>query len=279
MKASLPGPERLLGDSLILPTLATWKEGHRFQATDDKLLLLFGLPLPADSISGIKGHHLAFAGIKSRQDAGGSQGSEIILEDADGNGRQYRLPVRRSVVSMDSATALDLPMLIDLEAVAHTDSILRGRRVWTNSRLWYSPEGNRLSGRKFCPVVITGVTPGNTVFPFFVSYVNEAGLRAGMFMSPGGLWRASRDTRRFDDLFLLSDPKEKYKTVTDENWEAICAGRVNLGMTKEECRLALGSPSDVDGGHNWSSTIDLWRYADGSYLRFEDGLLVAYRLL
>ena len=50
-----------------------------------------------------------------------------------------------------------------------------------------------------------------------------------------------------------------------------------LGMTKEECKLSLGNPTDVNSGHDWNSTIDFWQYPNGSYLRFQDGLLVSFR--
>ena len=48
-------------------------------------------------------------------------------------------------------------------------------------------------------------------------------------------------------------------------------------MTKEECKLSLGNPTDVNSGHDWNSTIDFWQYPNGSYLRFQDGLLVSFR--
>ena len=51
--------------------------------------------------------------------------------------------------------------------------------------------------------------------------------------------------------------------MDDAVWEMICAGKVREGMTKEECRLSLGNPDDVDSGHDWNSTLDIWRYENG----------------
>ena len=48
-------------------------------------------------------------------------------------------------------------------------------------------------------------------------------------------------------------------------------------MTKQECRLALGAPAQAESGRDFSKTIDIWTYANGIYLRFEDGILVDFR--
>lgn len=48
-------------------------------------------------------------------------------------------------------------------------------------------------------------------------------------------------------------------------------------MTKTEARLALGNPKDVSQGHNSALLYELWQYPDGSYLMFEDGLLLRFK--
>ena len=45
-------------------------------------------------------------------------------------------------------------------------------------------------------------------------------------------------------------------------------------MTKEECRLAKGNPSDLYGGHDYSKSMLIWVYPDATTLYFEDDLLV-----
>lgn len=72
----------------------------------------------------------------------------------------------------------------------------------------------------------------------------------------------------FSSLFSLSDPKEDYPNIAPEIWDLICKGRVCEGMTKEECKLSLGNPQEVDRGHNWDQLLDVWTYSDGSYLFF-----------
>ena len=48
-------------------------------------------------------------------------------------------------------------------------------------------------------------------------------------------------------------------------------------MTKDECRLSLGNPDELQSGHNTSQTLDIWQYSDGTYLFFSDGILTNFR--
>ncbi|MDE7510365.1 MAG: hypothetical protein K2M62_09595 [Muribaculaceae bacterium] len=45
-------------------------------------------------------------------------------------------------------------------------------------------------------------------------------------------------------------------------------------MTKTECRLSKGNPSDVYDGHDYSKLLLLWVYPDATTLYFEDDILV-----
>ena len=85
------------------------------------------------------------------------------------------------------------------------------------------------------------------------------------------------DSRSFSALFYLSDPKRRYPQITQENWALIQEGKVGLGMTKEECKLAIGNPDEVRSGHNRAQIMDIWQYSNGTYLFFADGLLNEYR--
>ena len=86
------------------------------------------------------------------------------------------------------------------------------------------------------------------------------------------------ESRTFADLFFVADPKIRHSSIRPEIWELICEGKVKSGMTKEECKLALGNPDDVATGHDWNQTIDIWNYKNGMYLQFQDGLLTKFRI-
>ena len=84
----------------------------------------------------------------------------------------------------------------------------------------------------------------------------------------------ANDSSPSPKLYRLSAPTTSYPAISDENWALIQKGKIRLGMTKEECRLSLGNPTSTDSGHDYSSTIDIWKYEDGTFLRFQDGLLI-----
>jgi hypothetical protein len=83
--------------------------------------------------------------------------------------------------------------------------------------------------------------------------------------------------RSFSNLFSFTDPRRNYPNITDEYWQLITSGTVTTGMTRDECRLALGAPKDVDRQTGYSSVHEMWGYENGIYLIFEDGILVKFR--
>lgn len=85
-------------------------------------------------------------------------------------------------------------------------------------------------------------------------------------------------TRNFATLFSLTDPRLRYPAITDENWEAITYSRVRPYMTRDEARMAVGSPNEIDRGRNYSAAYERWIYPNGAYLIFEDGLLKSFRI-
>ncbi|MDE6394843.1 MAG: hypothetical protein K2K77_05820, partial [Duncaniella sp.] len=65
--------------------------------------------------------------------------------------------------------------------------------------------------------------------------------------------------------------------IPPEHWQLIIAGRITEGMTLEACRLALGSPKEIERGATNSVIREAWLYENGVYLLFEDGLLKRFR--
>ncbi|MDE6513468.1 MAG: hypothetical protein K2L05_04720, partial [Muribaculaceae bacterium] len=83
--------------------------------------------------------------------------------------------------------------------------------------------------------------------------------------------------RTFANQFSLTNPRKNYPQISDTNWNLISQGRVALDMTREECRLALGAPSQVDREALPNGIFERWIYEDGVYLFFTDGLLTRFR--
>lgn len=273
-KETMATAEELLSREIVSEKLVNWRPGKRFFVTDDKISLILDSP-NVGTAEALSGDTLIYDGTELRPGAGGETVCVLLFRKGNevfnyNTGRDFESACR-------NLAGLDMPMMIDLDMVELADSILKGKTLWTRSRLWYDGQGQSIPGRKFVPVRIERVDRGNIYFPFNVSFTDGEGGKGWLYMGMHSDSGLGGETRTFPSLFSLTDPKENYQSITEENWKLIQNGRVRTGMTKNECKLALGNPDEVDAGHNWSSTIDIWSYKDGTFLRFEDGLLVNYR--
>jgi hypothetical protein len=270
-RAVLPSAEDDFISALAPIPISAWKTGKKFLVTDNKASLLFDAAVSDISYAdSLKNEIISFASLNHRIKPDGNQEAVIIY---NWNGKQLVYPTNRSLDSaLASITGSNIPMLIDLDMVSTCDSLIKGKTLWTRTGLWYDENLQQIDGIRFAKVYVDSITPGNLVFPFMVHFTDPAGRHAHIPMNISSGSNLS-DNRSFGSLFALSDPRVKYPTITDEHWDLICSGKVELGMTKDECRLSLGNPHDLDSGHDWNSTIDIWRYSDGRCLMFQDGLL------
>lgn len=132
-----------------------------------------------------------------------------------------------------------------------------------------------VNGLRHIPVRIVDVMPGNGAFPLRVVFKPEdSTVNYSVYMSVGSM-RTS--TRNFDTLFAFENPRKQYPDITDDNWQLIMHSRVAEGMTRDECRLALGSPQTIGQRPARAGMVEYWSYSDGIYLLFEEGYLTFYR--
>ncbi|MDE6006843.1 MAG: hypothetical protein K2G67_04750 [Muribaculaceae bacterium] len=268
-----PTPEDLLMADLVPQHLADWNIGKTFTIVDEKARLVLSpeMPMP-DSVSGIK---LRYAGVESRPTPDGKEETLILFFDVR-NAIRYATG-RAPGIATESISAVDIPMIVDDDLVESAAKLLVGKNLWTRTALWYDNEGNPIEGRKYVPVSVSAVRPGNAFFPFIIDFYDENGNAASLFMNIKNEAGIGAESRTFPALFSLADPKISYPTISPEVWELITKGEVRIGMTKEECKLSLGNPSEVDAGHNWNNLVDIWKYKDGTFLYFEDGRLSNFR--
>lgn len=266
IKLLKPSAETILMDSISAIPLGKWEVGRKFLVADDKVALVF---LPGEYVPH-KNMILEFSGIELKNNPAGEKEVVVVLRSGK---EEYRydsgMTSEKALASLSA-----IPMLIDLDTVEQASRLLCGRSVWTRSRLWYDMEGNKIAGKKYVPVSILAIQPGDIVFPLKVLISDSDGKEFYFLMNTND---DGVESRSFANIFSLSDPREQYKSISPENWALICAGKIRTGMTKDECKLSLGNPSEVDSGHDWSQTIDFWKYSDGTFLRFQDGLLIDYR--
>lgn len=269
-----PTDEELFYQGIPGIPLKDWDQGHKFFVTDNKAILVFephGIPI-GDSIPELENKILTFTGIESRLDPAGN--ITLVIDFTDG---RYKLPFntgRPFENALEDVKSDQIPMLVDLKIVEQANNLLKGKQLWTRTLLWYDEKGERINGKKFVPVTIEEITPGNMVFPFKVKIKESDGSFAWLFMNAGN---SGTESRSFAHLFSLTDLKKHYPSISDENWNLICLGDVAKGMTKDECRLALGTPIEVNSGHDYSRTLDIWNYENGIVLWFEDGILSHFR--
>lgn len=266
LSAVAPTKEDTFLDDVIPVPLEQWEPGRKFIVADDKFnLIADGNP----NVTVTMGDTLLFDRMKVVSGIGGSD--KIALIFRIGN-EEISYPVDKTPQEgMKSLTGVSLPMLIDLNALEDVRTKLKGQVLWTRSALWNDENLEYKKGKKFDRVIVSDVTPGNAFFPLIISFADSDGNNGKLFMNFGN---AGNDSRSFSKLFSLTDPRKNYRQISDEMWEAIMNEEVRVGMTKEECRLSRGNPSDVDMGHSYSNAMETWYYPNGSYLRFVDGLLV-----
>lgn len=268
-KITAPGPEEILNARFTPDTLKDWKEGRGFLVADRRGAVLFRA---VDNVGAEMGDTLAFEEIKTYPSPSGEQIAWLVFTDGS---NRWEFDTNRPIgIAVKEITSLDLPMLIDKDYVGKVNHQLKGGQFYVRTSEWYGENGERKKGKKYYPVKILEVTPGDNRFPFRVEFEAEGEGGNFVFMSTG---QRTTDSRSFPMLFLIEDIRSKYRHISDSTWELIQNGEVRTGMTKEECRLSLGSPANVREGRDYSKLIDSWSYGDGKYLRFEDGLLVEFK--
>lgn len=265
----MPTSEEKFLDEVVSQPLQNWNPGKQFFIADDKISVIMeptnGSPLKAGDI-------IEYSFTDTGKSPDGSLRTILVFTK---EGNNYRLPVAKTPEeALKSVLSGNLPMLIDLDMVEKVKQLMTGKTFWSRTPLWFDAEGNYITGLKYAPLKITDVKPGNSQFPLVVSFLDENQNPAFLPMNFGN---SGNESRGFAKLFSLKDKRKDYPGITDENWEAIRAGKVINGMTKDECRLSLGNPSDVNNGHDYSRTLEIWYYPNGTYLQFSDGILVNFR--
>lgn len=279
-------PEEQLFASVVGLPLDSWPEGFRFIVTDPRASRVYASFMAADSLQ--VGDSLHFLGITPVSRPDGKEYVRLLF--AGPNNLRFSYDTGKESSASSEITSDKLPMLVNARMVAQADSLLCNREIWNRSSMAYTPDGERISVKKFSRFLVDSVTAGQGFFPLrlwatfnsddivtphSVGSHNSVGSHPIFFyLDFSSSLAESRPPAR---VLSLSDPKLKYPAITDTVWQTIRKGMVMQGMTKDECRLSLGNPSDANTGHDYNSTIDLWQYPDGTFLRFIDGLLHSFR--
>lgn len=257
----------------FVDSVPAWKAGKRFWVADDQVKLLFAnsSEYDIDTLS-LSGRILTYVGY----DTGGiyDNRNTVNLSFSDGT----HLLVYPTGKTMDAFhPRFSIPMLVDLDMVDDVARQVKGHDYYIRTGIWYDRVTQEMiGGRHFIRVHIDEVLPGNAVLPLRVHFTAiDSGEKAMLWMSENASAMLGRD---FDALFVEKNPRLDYPAVSDENWDRITRGRVELGMTKEECRLALGNPVRINSNPDQGGLREYWFYDGGAFLFFIDGLLSQFRM-
>ena len=246
-----------------------WQVGKVFYVTDDRINLIFGASVPTGM--NLAGTELQYKGYKVANAVTGETVTDIIFSSADIDSLVFR--VNAPPEELKKRDVVEVPFTIEESLIADTRVKLQGQMLYILTSSWNDKDGQKVGGRKYVLVKITDVQRGNNIYPVKVLF-DDGDKTYSVFMSVG---RIISSSRAFDSLFSFEDPHKKYPEISDEIWENIILGKVVLDMTREECRLALGAPKEIDRRPGYGGVQEIWGYEDGVYLIFEDGLLRSFR--
>lgn len=268
-RAMAPTAEELFLDGIHGTPHTAWPSGKQFIAVGDRGNLLFEpYRIVSHDYSINKGDTLVFLkAILQRL----PDGSTVTGIEFDRRGDSFLYTPQVSGGKAREVMSDGIPGIVDQTLIEEVRELLTGKTIWILSPLWIDDKGERIAGKKFSEVKVTGVESGDMIYPLRVRFITLEGEEASVLMGLGK--KSVGESRLFSNLFSLSDPKLTYPGISADNWEAIRNGEVRLGMTRAECRLAKGNPTDVLDGRDYSYTQVVWTYGDGTALHFVDGVL------
>lgn len=268
-----PTPEDSFLRDVTSQPFAQWKPGKKFKVADNKIKLLFGATIPQGR--DLAGTLLTFTGFNPTTSYTGDKVTDLYFVDDEfpADTMVYRVNFSTNDL-LSGKTPAEVPFTVELDLVSKAKDLLLGKKLYILTRNRRDGNDNIIPGRKFAAVTIDSVLAGNAVNPLKIVFTDDRGASACVFLASG---EVSNSPRRFRNTFSFSDPRKRYPTISDQNWDLISEGKVAEGMTRDECRLALGNPATVDRRPGYSYLYERWGYENGIYLIFEDGLLKSFR--
>ena len=250
--------------------LREWQPGKRFRVTDPKISLVFGATMPEGEE--LAGRDITFEGVAEVPSITGGTDTQLTFRSPRGATLVYR--EQRALSRLMEKQSMSVPFTIQETMVEEARRLLTGKRLYILTSLWRDDADQPVDGRKFVPVTIDSVGYGTSFYPVKIALTDERGVSARVFLYPGA---QSSTPRTFPGLFAFSDPRSRYPDISPEMWACIIDSRIAPGMTRDEARLALGVPKEVERQPTPTLLREMWVYDNGIYLLFEDGLLKAYR--
>ena len=266
--------ERVMEMYFVQHGCQTWRQGKAFAYVDDALSPVLR-PEKSGAVfeKGLRGKVFTYEGYRE-ENLYGDKALVTLIFSCDS--LSYTYSTGKTMTEIAEANYVPLiPSFVDMDDVAMARSLFLGKQLYILTNHWYDETGELFAGRKLVPVTVVSIEPGNNVLPLAISFIDDRGVTGTVFMSVKS--SAYTQILTFDRLFSYTDPRTKYKEITDEVWAAVTEARLLKGMTKEECKLAIGLPSEVRKIPTYSGLKEQWIYNTGAYLLFSDGILDSFR--
>lgn len=265
-----PTPDDTYLSGIRATPVAEIRPGMKWIVNDERISRIFGAEAYDRKFA--PGDTLTLRAVRPATTLDGRRVGEVVLGAGASDSLLYRTSVPYDTFMADSA--LSIPFAVENEVVEAVAGKMTGKRYYLITASRFDMADVAYTGRKFVPVTVEQVSYGNSYYPVSLTLRDDRGVQFRLHMSVDG---ASVMPRKFSSLLSLSDPRLSYPDITDEVWTNIIDGKVATGMTTNECRLALGRPTDVVRQPGYSSLVEIWTYAGGRYLVFTDGILTSQR--
>lgn len=266
--------EQAFATQIISEPTSEWKPGKMWLVSDPKISLTF--TSASDASSPLAGDTLRYAGWRQTPTLTGEDAVELVLTGKDGRYFFHRTGIKTD--EWLNKNSYSIPFTVELSAVELADSLMRGKTYYISSPRWIDSDGRDIYGQRHVAVKVTGVEAGNHLYPLMVSFVQEGKSADKVNYIPMTYGNETSATRNFDRIFSFSDPRKQYPNISDATWQKIINSQIAEGMTRDECRLALGAPASVDRAATAGAQLERWSYENGIYLLFEDGILTKFRM-
>lgn len=201
---------------------------------------------------------------------------DIVFEVEPGQGPQSG---NRYVACTSGETSI-MPGAIDdlvyCRDLVQARRLLKGRTVWYMGSNLLGYKGDPYSGDTYdvfiprcSPVVIEDVLPArHTSAGLLLRTQDDETCFDDVLLSTTNVAQVLRDCNVFLDSYFLEDPRSMFPW-SDDTWEAISAGVVFIGMSKDQARFSWGMPMDIHTTITASGRREQWVYSRSRYLYFD----------
>lgn len=251
-----------LGASLLPQPFKEWAPGKQFVYTGGNISYTMTPISVAESLN--PGDIVTLQEIRPVVSLTDIDDTLLSFTVTTGDTLYYR--INESPQALSERESLTIPFLVEQSLIKSTSEKLTGNTFYIKTPVWFNEDGDNIDGRKLIPVMIDSVTAGNVNYPLAVFFTDNDGNHSHVYMTTTP---NTRSICSFDALFSISNPRDKYKDIKNDVWECITRSQVKNEMTREECRLSLGTPREVSRAHY----IERWIYDNGLVLFFDEGFL------